>query len=81
METQFPTQLADLGLGEMGQGAEGAGQTGLGVVEEEVALVLGRIAGLEQVPLTTSLEDGRVVPRGHEGGLEGLGSFQQRREL
>ena len=70
VEPEFLSHLAHLEFGEVGEGEEAAGQGGLGVVEEEVALVLGGISGLQQVLESLGLGDGGVVTRSHKGGLE-----------
>src|SRR5664279_5074703 len=50
VQTQFRTESTDLGFGEVSQGEEAPSQRGLGVVKEKVALVLGGVEGLVEVP-------------------------------
>src|ERR1035438_5917577 len=63
MQPQLGAEAPDFGLGQVGQGEEGAGQRGLVMVEEEVALILQRIRGLAQLPLPPGAGDGGVVAR------------------
>ena len=77
VQTQLCTEPPDLGLGEVGQGEEGPGQCGLGVVEEKVALVLGGVEGLVEVPASFGVRNGRIMARRNKGSIQRVGSFHQ----